>query len=273
MGTLIVALTLIVITPPLAGIALAAAALGVRDRPGGLYDRLQRSWATALMRAADVRVELHDAERVGGGEPRVFVSNHVSWFDVLALASRLPRYKFVAKSELEKVPIFGAGARAVGTVYIERENRKSAFESYRIAAEKIRSGTPVVVYPEGTRGTSYALRPFKKGPFVLAIAAGVPVVPVVVYGTIGVIRRGSWWLRRGERVHLHFLEPIPTAGLAYADRERLTQLVWTRMATALRELYGVESPAPSWHASSDTPTPAGASPPSASPASPEAGAA
>jgi len=244
MGTVLVALTILLITPPLAALALLGAALRVRDRPGGLFDRLQRTWATALMRAADVRVRLHDPERIGGGAPRVFVSNHVSWYDVLALASRLPRYKFVAKAELAKVPIFGAGARAVGTVYIERENRKSAFESYRVAAEQIRAGAPVVVFPEGTRGTSYALRPFKKGPFVLAIAAGVPIVPVIVHGTIDVIPRNSWRLRRGVQVDVHFLEPIETAGLTYTDRERLMRLVWTRMADALRGLYGVESQAP-----------------------------
>ena len=244
MGTLLVALTLLVVTPPLAAVALAAAALRVRDRPGGLFDRLPRMWATALMRAAAVRVRLHSPERMGTGEPRVFVSNHVSWYDVLALASHLPRYRFVAKAELAKIPIFGAGARAVGTVYIERDNRKSAFESYRVAAEQIRAGTSVVVYPEGTRGKSYALRPFKKGPFVLAIAAGVPIVPVIVHGTIDVIPRGSWWLRRGVPVDVHFLEPIATAGLTYADRERLSRLVWTRMADAMRELYGVESEQP-----------------------------
>ena len=241
MGTLLVALTILLVTPPLAAAALAAAALRVRDRPGGIYDRLPRWWATALMRAAAVRVRLHNPERRGIDEPRVFVSNHVSWYDVLALASHLPRYRFVAKAELAKIPIFGAGARAVGTVYIERDNRKSAFESYRVAAEQIRSGTSVVVYPEGTRGGSYALRPFKKGPFVLAIAAGVPIVPVIVHGTIDVIPRGSWWLRRGVPVDVHFLEPIQTAGLTYADRERLSRLVWTRMAEALRDLYGVES--------------------------------
>src|SRR5207249_2699146 len=95
-----------------------------------------------------------------------------SWFDVPALAKILPRYKFVAKAELFKVPIFGRGMRIVGMIEIQRENRKAAFGAYDVAAEKIRSGSSVIVFPEGTRGHAYPLRPFKKGPFVLAIAAG-----------------------------------------------------------------------------------------------------
>ena len=240
MRTLVVGLTVLLVTPPLALVALVAAALGVKDTPGGLYDWLPHAWASTILWATGVRVRVHGAERSRTGEPRVYVSNHVSWFDVFALASRLPRYKFVAKAELAKIPIFGGGARAVGTVFIERENRKSAFESYRTAAEQIRAGAPVVVYPEGTRGDTYALRPFKKGPFVLAIAAGVPIVPTIIHGTIDIMRRRSWRIRSGT-IDIHFLDPIETAGLGYEDRERLMQLVWTRMADAMREIYGVES--------------------------------
>jgi 1-acyl-sn-glycerol-3-phosphate acyltransferase len=240
MVTLLVGLTVLLVTPPLAATALVAAALGVRDTPGGLFDWLPHAWATAILWSAGVRVRVHGEERMRSGEPRVYVSNHVSWFDVFALASRLPRYKFVAKAELAKIPIFGGGARAVGTVFIERENRKSAFESYRTAADQIRAGAPVVVYPEGTRGDTYALRPFKKGPFVLAIAAGVPIVPTIIHGTIDVMSRRSWRVRPGD-VDIHFLEPIETSGFGYDDRERLMQLVWTRMADGMRELYGVES--------------------------------
>jgi 1-acyl-sn-glycerol-3-phosphate acyltransferase len=240
MVTLLAALAVLFVTPPLAAVAFVAAAFGVRDTPGGLFDWLPHAWSAAILKSAGVRVRVHGEERMRTGEPRVYVSNHVSWFDVFALASRLPRYKFVAKAELAKIPIFGPGAKAVGTVFIERENRKSAFESYRTAAEQIRAGAPVVVYPEGTRGDTYALRPFKKGPFVLAIAAGVPIVPTIIHGTIDVMRRGSWRVRPGD-VDIHFLEPIETSGFGYDDRERLMQLVWTRMADGLRELYGVES--------------------------------
>jgi 1-acyl-sn-glycerol-3-phosphate acyltransferase len=130
----------------------------------------------------------------------------------------------------------------VGTVPIERDNRRAAFQSYEEAGARIRAGRNVVVFPEGTRGAEYPLRPFKKGPFVLAVAAGVPVVPTLLHGTIEVLPRGSFWLRPG-RVDVHLLEPVDAAGLTYEDRDALSAAVHGRMADALRREYGVDSPA------------------------------
>lgn len=240
MRTLLVFLVLIVATPVLGAIVIVASLLGVQDREGSLYDRMPRLWAGMIVRAAGVRIRLHNEERMRSGAPRIFVSNHVSWFDVLTLASVLPRYKFVGKAELFRIPIFGRAARAAGMIAIERENRKAAFESYRIAGEQIRAGASVVVFPEGTRGRDYALREFKKGPFVLAIAAGVPIVPVIVHGTIEVMPRDSFRIRAGV-VDIHFLEPIDAAGLTYEDRNRLSRAVRDRMVDAMRSRYGVES--------------------------------
>jgi 1-acyl-sn-glycerol-3-phosphate acyltransferase len=242
MRTLATMLTILVVTPFLGTMVIVASYLGVKRRPGSLLYKAPRWWADATLHAAGVRVVLHGAEQLADGKPRVFVCNHVSWFDVLALASSLPTYSFVAKSEIFRVPIFGRGALAVGTIPIERENRKSAFESYKVAAERIREGASVVVYPEGTRGKSYALRPFKKGPFVLAVAAGVPVVPTIVHGSIEVLPRNSLRLHAGREIHVHLLEPVSAAGLRYEDRDRLMRAVYQRMADGLRRLYGVESP-------------------------------
>ena len=237
----LVLLAFLAFTPSLGGLVVLAAALGVKDRPGGIYDRCARLWARMIAWAGGARITVHGGERISATEPRVYVSNHVSWFDVFSLASVLPRCRFVAKSELARIPIFGPGARAAGTVFIDRDNRKAAFESYAAAGRKIHAGASVVVYPEGTRGSSYAIRPFKKGPIVLAISSGVPIIPVLVYGTIAIQAKGSWRITPGD-VHLHFLEPIPTADLGYEDRDQLAQQVAERMARTLYECYGVESP-------------------------------
>lgn len=243
MRTLLVFLTLVTVTPVLGIWIIVAAMLGVKDREGSIYDKAPRWWAACLIRAAGIKVRLHNEERMRTGAPRIFVSNHVSWFDVLTLAAVLPRYKFVGKAELFRIPIFGRAAHAAGMIAIERENRKSAFESYRVAAERIRAGASVVVFPEGTRGRSYALRQFKKGPFVLGVAAGVPIVPTIVHGTMEVLPRDSFRVR-SRAVDVHFLEPIPADGLTYEDRNRLSRAAWDRMADAIHELYGVESVAP-----------------------------
>jgi 1-acyl-sn-glycerol-3-phosphate acyltransferase len=240
--TLATMITILVLTPVLATMVIVASFLGVKPKPGGLLQKAPQWWSKGLLAAAGVNVVLHDEERMRTGEPRIYVCNHVSWFDVLALAASLPRYSFVAKAELFRIPLFGRGALAVGTIPIERDNRKQAFESYKVAAEQIRAGASVVVYPEGTRGKTYALRPFKKGPFVLAVAAGVPVVPTIVHGSIEVLPRNSLRLHRGRTIHVHFLEPVNAAGLRYDDRDALTRRVYERMAEGMRTIYGVESP-------------------------------
>ncbi len=239
--TAFVALTLLVVTPPLAATVVLAAALGVKNRPHGIYDWCAHSWARSLVWAAGVEVVVHGVENRADGEARILVANHVSWYDVFALAAVVPRYRFVAKAELLRIPIFGGGAAAVGTIPIVRENRNSAFQSYRTAGERVREGTPVVVFPEGTRGDDYPLRAFKKGPFVLAIASGAPIVPTVVHGARDVMPRSGFRIRSG-RVDIHFLPPVPTAGLNYEDRDRIATEVRQRMATALHELYGIVSP-------------------------------
>jgi 1-acyl-sn-glycerol-3-phosphate acyltransferase len=240
MRTVLVFLTLVIMTPVFGLMVILAALVGVKDAEGSIYDNAPRWWARCLVGAAGIRVRLHNAERMRTGSPRIYVSNHVSWFDVLTLAAVLPRYKFVGKAELFRIPVFGRAAHAAGMIAIERENRKSAFESYRVAAERIRAGASVVVFPEGTRGRFYALRQFKKGPFVLAVAAGVPIVPSIVHGTLEVMPRDSFRVRSGV-VDIHFLEPIVTDGLTYDDRNRLSRESWERMADAMHELYGIDS--------------------------------
>ena len=163
MRTLLVFLTMMTMTPVFGLMVIVAALLGVKDREGGIYDNAPRWWASCLVWAAGIRVRLHNAEEMQSGAPRIFVSNHVSWFDVLTLASVLPRYKFIGKAELFRIPIFGHAARAAGMIPIQRDNRKSAFESYRAAAERIRAGASVVVFPEGTRGYDYRLRSSRRG--------------------------------------------------------------------------------------------------------------
>jgi len=228
-----------IVTLVLGVTVIVAALIGVKDKPGGVFEKVPRWWSSAVLWAAGIKVRVHGMENAASGEPHIFASNHVSWFDVPALAKILPRYKFVAKAELFKVPIFGRGMRAVGMIEIQRENRKAAFGAYDVAAEKIRSGSSVVVFPEGTRGHAYPLRPFKKGPFVLAIAAGVPIVPVIVHGTIEIMPKGSLWVHPGT-IDVHLLEPVSTTEVDYEHREALMQTVRTRMADAMRQLYGVE---------------------------------
>lgn len=239
MRSLFVGLVALVMTAVLAPVVIVAALFRVAQGPESIYSRCVRRWARSVNWAAGVRVRVH-GDRLPAGQGAVYVTNHVSWFDIFALAAEVPWCSFIAKSELRKIPLFGFAAEVVGIVFLDRDNRKAAFESYEAAAGAVQAGRSIIVCPEGTRGFDYHLRPFKKGPFVFAIASQAPVIPTIVHGAREVMPKGTFRIRSGV-VDLHFLEPIPTAGLDYEARSELTTSVWSVMEDALRRLYGVSS--------------------------------
>jgi len=220
---------------------IVAQRLGDRYGRGTILDVAPHRWARMIARAARMQVVTHGADAIDLAEPHVFVVNHVSIMDIPAVLHAVPDSGFVAKHELSTVPLFGAAANAVGVVFIDRENRKLAFAAYEDAADTVRRGRSVIVFPEGTRGNDYTLRPFKKGPFVLAIRSGVPIIPVIIHGTIEVTPNGTLDVTPGV-VNVHLLAPIVTAGLGYADRNPLADRVHASMSDAMHRLYGVARP-------------------------------
>src|SRR5262249_26312364 len=231
-------LTMAVMTAVLGPTVMVARLLRVPQGPNSIYARAVRLWARSLNFAAGVKVRVHGAERLRNQRGAVVVANHVSWFDIFPLAAEVPWCSFVAKSALRRIPLFGFAAECAGIVFLDRDNRKAAFESYRVAAQEVQRGRTIIVCPEGTRGQDYHLRPFKKGPFVLAIASQCPIVPTVVYGAREVMPKGSFRVRPGT-IDLHFLERVPTEGLTYEDRSEVMSKVWNQMADEMRALYGV----------------------------------
>jgi 1-acyl-sn-glycerol-3-phosphate acyltransferase len=200
--------------------AIRAARRGVPDVQGGVYDQATWHWSDGLLRACGITVRVESADRLLP-RPCVYVANHLSVIDIWALVVALPVVpKFIMKKELMRIPFFGAAAAAAGHIVIDRQRRVAAFESYRRAAAVIRRGASACVFAEGTRSRDGRLMPFKKGPFVLAIAAEVPVVPILVTGAYELMPRLARWARPGE-VTLHVGPEIPTAGLGYEDRDRL----------------------------------------------------
>lgn len=236
----LVLLNLLVMTAIFGGSSLLAGLFRVRDRPGSPYDWSPRLWGKTHLAVAGVRVVEHGLENKGGAQ-HIFVANHLGNFDVFALAAKLPWVKFVAKAELFKVPILGPAMLAAGMIPIERANRKAAFNSYSAATQRIAAGASVAVYPEGTRGNAYPLRAFRKGPFVLAIQAQAPVVPLLVYGVLEIQRKGQFRVRPGT-IHMHYLPAIATAGMTYAERDDLARRTYEAMADCLQREYGIASP-------------------------------
>lgn len=199
-----------------------AGLLGVERKPGGVYDRATKRWARNALWAAGTPCRVVGLEGIPLHQPLVFACNHQSWFDIFQLAAVLPgSLRFVAKKELERIPLLGRAMRKAGHVFIDRQNRERAFSAYDEAAEGIRAGISAVVFPEGTRSRTGELLPFKKGPFVLAIAAQVPLVPAYSAGTFTLMPKGSLRLRP-HPIALLFGQPIDTTRMTYDDRERLS---------------------------------------------------
>ena len=221
-------------------VCILAALLRFRDRPGSPFDWAPRYWGRLQLWLGGVRVVEHGVEHKAGAR-HIFVANHLGNFDIFALASVLPWMKFVAKAELFRIPIMGPAMVRAGMIPVERANRAQSFQAYRAAQARIDAGASVAVYPEGTRGSAYALRPFKKGPFVLAIQAQAPIVPVYIHGVLEIQRKREFRVRPGT-IHVHYLPAIPTQGLTYDDRTALARQTYEAMAACAAAAYGVVSP-------------------------------
>lgn len=222
---------------------IVQAVRGVKS--GEWYSMITRRWARSIIWASGCPVVVHGAENVRRGIPQVVASNHISWFDVFALASVIDvQYHFVAKKELLKIPFFGRAMEAAGHITIDRSNREKAIESLRAAGEKIRqSPGAVVIFPEGTRSRNGRLMPFKKGAFVLAAEARVAIVPTAITGSYEIMRKGSARITPNT-IHIHFLPPIEPAevtALAASGTEPLMDLVRSRIATVVGESAPVAS--------------------------------
>jgi 1-acyl-sn-glycerol-3-phosphate acyltransferase len=136
------------------------------------------------------------------------------------------RYVFVAKKEVERIPVFGAAVKACGHIYIDRGDKTRALASLDIARKKLEESAPtIIMFPEGTRSDTGELGPFKKGAFVLAVQAGASVVPAAIFGSRQVMKKGSLLVHSGV-VRVHFGEPIQVGGYSMEDRGRLTVRAW-----------------------------------------------
>ena len=207
----------------LVGMAMVAVAMYGLTRSRSLTWRFAKARARTLMWMLGVRARVLGREHVAGGGSFVFVPNHQSHLDILLLLALLPgRTRFAAKRELWRHPVMAAILDTLGMVPVDRERPEGSVELLNRAAA---SGDSFVIFPEGTRSRDGQLLPFKKGAFVLAIAAGLPVVPITMRGTRRLMPRGSRMTVVPGDVEIVIDEPIPTAGLGYEDREALAAQV------------------------------------------------
>lgn len=145
------------------------------------FKRWASRWAKSVLFFLGIRVRIEETVSLAPAQPYVFIANHQNSLDILALASAMPYpFGFVAKAELAQMPLIGFALRHSASILIDRRDIRRALESMQAAAQQIRNGNSVLIYPEGSRSFSSTVQPLKKGAFMLAMQAGVPLVPLVV---------------------------------------------------------------------------------------------
>ena len=205
---------------------------------GRFWFVLARWWSRLLLWSSGVLVRVEHLAPLRRGQVYVFLCNHQSLFDIPVLLATLPMpARFLAKRELFRIPVFGWSLKVGGFIPVERGG-KSAGDSFRAAAERVRSGGSVLMFPEETRSTDGNLLPFKRGGFLLAQKAGLPMVPVGIHGTLGVRPRHSYRIHPG-RVLVRYGEPLPPPGSGRGGSAASIAQVRAKIA----ELAGVEAPA------------------------------
>ena len=153
------------------------------DSSGLAYAWHARLWARLMLTLNLVKVTVVGAENLPNG-PVIFMSNHQSNFDILSLLAAMPRqFYWIAKKELFEIPVFGHSMRRSGYIPLDRGDGRKALQSIDAAAATIHQGKSVVLFPEGTRTPDGNLLPFKRGGFILARKAAVPVIPVTINGS------------------------------------------------------------------------------------------
>jgi len=184
-----------------------------------------RIWARGVLLGGFVRLRSEGKERVPRDGPVVFMANHESWLDIPALLAEIPvQVRFLAKKSLFSWPFFGWAISSMGFIPVDRKNRREAVKSFEEAAERIRAGRSVLIFPEETRSTDGNLRSFQRGGFLIALKAGIPIVPVGLEGPARCLPKHNYLIRPGT-ITVRFGEPIPTAGRGVTDKGELMDAV------------------------------------------------
>ena len=191
------------------------------DKTGNLSHLSARVWARSILFANRTKVAIKGLSHIDPSKSYIYMSNHQSSFDIFVLLAYLKvQFRWLAKAELFRIPLFGFAMKRAGYISIDRSNRRAAFTSLKKASESIRGGVSVIIFPEGTRSLDGNIRSFKSGGFVLAVDSGVPIVPVILHGTRSIMAKERLRIKPGN-VLLEITQPVETSEFIRKTRNDL----------------------------------------------------
>ncbi|MCX8023148.1 MAG: 1-acyl-sn-glycerol-3-phosphate acyltransferase [Syntrophorhabdaceae bacterium] len=206
-------------------LSIIALFVSIFDRTGRVVHNLARLWAKIHLKACGIEVKIDRTEPFNK-TPMIIMCNHQSALDIYALLTAIPvHFKWIAKRQLFSIPFLGWAMKRAGYISLDRENPREALNAIIEAAAEIKDGTNILIFPEGTRSKDGTLLPFKKGAFLLALKAGVPVLPIGIYGTSPIQPKGSFIPRKKGTVYIHVGEPITVDAFNPHERSRLMEQV------------------------------------------------
>lgn len=211
---------------------------GYLSKTGNLPHLIARFWGKTVLWVSGIGVTVKGHKNILPGRSCIFMANHQSNFDIPVLIAALPvQFRWLAKAELFRIPVFGRGMKGCGYISIDRSNRKSAFESLNRAAATIRNGTSVLIFPEGTRSYDGRIQTFKKGGFVLTVDAGVPIIPIIIDGTRSIMPKGRKMITPCD-VTLEIMPPVETTTYDRRSKDALMEQVRLLMCNRINLIRG-----------------------------------
>ncbi|MBU1713203.1 MAG: 1-acyl-sn-glycerol-3-phosphate acyltransferase [Proteobacteria bacterium] len=203
------------------------------NRKGDLPHKIAGIWARSILALSPIEVTVKGLSNIDPDKSYIYMSNHQSNYDIPILLGHLPvQFRWLAKVELFRIPLFGYAMKRAGYICIDRSNQKAAFESLKNAAGIIKNGVSVMIFPEGTRSMNGNIGSFKKGGFVLAVESGVPIVPVIIHGTFSIMPKSRMLIKPGK-VTLEIQKPIETSGYTKETKDGLMEKIRTIMRESI----------------------------------------
>jgi len=198
---------------------------------------IYQSWM--LIRLMPIwKVTVEGREKAVKGNPYVIISNHQSILDILMMNCLRYRFKWISKIENIKVPVLGWYLRMAGYITVDRGNNESKEEMLEKSLKCLRLGTSIMIFPEGTRSINREIGFFKRGAFQMAISAGIPILPIVIDGSGGILPKHGFIFNTGHKINIRVFDPVPPESFSTDDPDILSLKFSNFMIEALKELRG-----------------------------------